>query len=64
MRTADPQLQKRSQLLICSLNRWIQTAISNSKNAVSISSGLNNEPFSVIAMRINNPERSPFGINR
>jgi hypothetical protein len=38
-----------------SLNRWIQTALSI---------GLRNKTLSVVAMRVNNPERSPAEINR
>jgi hypothetical protein len=61
------QFQKRSQLSSTplsvaaimvstgSLNRWIQTALSI---------GLRNKTLSAVAMRVNNPERSPAEINR
>ena len=39
-------------------------ALCSSKNAVSISSGTHNETLSVVAVRVNNPDCSPVGINR
>jgi hypothetical protein len=48
---------------IWSLNRRRQIGLSNSKKAVSFSS-TRNETLSIVAMRVNNPDRSPVGINR
>src|SRR5947207_11851510 len=49
---------------IWSVNRRRQIALSNSKNAVSFFVGVHNEPLTVVAMRVSNPDRSPIRINR
>jgi hypothetical protein len=42
------------------LNRWIQTALSNSEKHSQLFIGVNDETLSVAAMRVNNKDPSGF----
>jgi hypothetical protein len=56
------EFRQRSQLLICSVNRWRQTALSNSRKAVSLSSACTTNRFPsprcASATKIVRPSRS------
>jgi len=48
----------------CSLNRWIQTALSNSQKRSQLFIRVHNKTLSIAAVRVRNPDRSPFAIQR
>src|SRR5262245_54330503 len=47
----------------CSLNRWMQTALTNSKKRNQLFIRTHNEPLSVVAMCVSNPDCSPIRID-